>query len=183
MNVSRAFIGLGANLGDPAQAFAAARAAIAALPATRVLRASSLYRSSPVQAIGPDFLNQVVLVETGLCARALLDALLQIERQAGRDRPFPNAPRTLDLDLLLYGNDRDAFVTLDEAGPPSLQLPHPRMHVRRFVLEPLIEITPTIMIPGHGAATSALTPLRADSTQNCVRIETPQPALPKPIES
>ena len=142
----RAWIGLGANLGDAAAAIGRAVAAIGALPGTRLLRASSLYRSAPVQASGPDFLNAVVEVETGLSPQALLAHLLAIEAAAGRQRPYRNAPRTLDLDLLL---------ALDAAGPlcidsPSLTLPHRALHQRAFVLAPLAEIAPGLAVPGHG---------------------------------
>jgi 2-amino-4-hydroxy-6-hydroxymethyldihydropteridine diphosphokinase len=138
----RVFVGLGANLGDPRQAIAEARAAIAALPGTREVAASSLWRSAPVDASGPDFLNAVVELRTALEPRALLEALLAIEREHGRQRPYRNAPRTLDLDLLLHGERR-----IDE---PGLCVPHPRMHLRAFVLDPLAEIAPGLVVPGLG---------------------------------
>jgi 2-amino-4-hydroxy-6-hydroxymethyldihydropteridine diphosphokinase len=109
------------------------------------LRSSSLYRTAPVgNPNQPDFFNAAALIQTTLAPRALLDALLAIERIHGRERSVQNAPRTLDLDLLLYG-DR----LIEE---PGLVVPHPRMHERRFVLDPLVEITPYCIIPGRGAA-------------------------------
>ena len=138
-----AFIGLGANLGDPRGQIRAAIGAIASLPTTRLLAQSSLYRSAPIgYAAQPEFLNAVAQVETDLTPRALLDVLLEIELRSGRSRSFANAPRTLDLDLLLYG---DSVI-----GEPGLQVPHPRMHNRAFVLKPLAEIAPDIEIPGRG---------------------------------
>ena len=146
---TKAFIGLGANLGDREAQVRRAFAALAELPGTRLLAASSLYRSAPVGVVAqPDFINAVAEIETALTARALLDALLAEERRFGRTRKFPNAPRTLDLDLLLYG-DR----VIDE---PGLVVPHPRMHERAFVLAPLAEIAPDIAIPGKGSAAALL---------------------------
>jgi 2-amino-4-hydroxy-6-hydroxymethyldihydropteridine diphosphokinase len=138
--MTEAFIGLGANLGNPAQTLARAVAQIEALPSTQVLRASSVYRSSPINAAGPDYLNSVVAVETGLDAPGLLAGLHRIEQQFGRQRPFPNAPRTLDLDLLLFGDEQHNSATIT--------VPHPRMHERAFVLEPLAEIAPQLKLPG-----------------------------------
>jgi 2-amino-4-hydroxy-6-hydroxymethyldihydropteridine diphosphokinase len=137
-----AWVGLGANLGDPAATLAAALADLAALPATRVEAVSSLYRSTPVDAQGPDFLNAVARLRTALAPPALLQALQRIEQAHGRQRPYPNAPRTLDLDLLLHG--RTVLTS------PALTLPHPRLHLRRFVLDPLAEIDPALDLPGLG---------------------------------
>ncbi len=146
---TKAFIGLGANLGDPEAQVRRAIAALAELPGTRLLAASSLYRSAPVGVVAQlDFINAVAEVETALGARALLDALLAMETRSGRRREFPNAPRTLDLDLLLYG---DRVIT-----EPGLVVPHPRMHERAFVLAPLAEIAPHIAIPGKGRAGALL---------------------------
>jgi 2-amino-4-hydroxy-6-hydroxymethyldihydropteridine diphosphokinase len=115
------------------------------LPDTRLARVSSLYRSAPVGYLDqPDFINAVAQIETGLTPRALLDRLLAIERRYGRVRDFPNAPRTLDLDILLY-----AECIVQE---PGLTIPHPRMHERAFVLVPLVEIAPEAVIPGRGRA-------------------------------
>ena len=137
-----AWVGLGANLGDARATLRAAVGLIGGLADTRVLAKSSVYRTAPVDASGPDFFNAVVEVETRLAPRALLDALLAIERQHGRERPFCNAPRTLDLDLLLYGDEIIAT--------PALTVPHPRMHHRAFVLAPLAELRPGAVIPGRG---------------------------------
>ena len=145
MSTTRAYVALGANLGEPVAHLRAAVADLAALPGTRVVARSSLYRSAPVGLIDqPDFINAVVAVDTPLEALALLRALLAIEARHGRVRSVPNAPRTLDLDLLLYG---EAVVTDVE-----LTLPHPRMHERAFVLLPLLEIAPEVALPGLGAA-------------------------------
>lgn len=140
-----AFIGLGANLGEPRAALTMALAQLDRPPALRVQRVSSLYRTRPVDAAGPDFLNAVAMLRTGLPPLQLLDCLQAIEQTAGRERPYRNAPRTLDLDLLLYEQ-----LCCDT---PRLTLPHPRAHQRLFVLLPLIEIAPEIRIPGQGRAT------------------------------
>ncbi len=146
---SVAYVALGANLGDPVATIAAAIAALADPPATRLLAASSLYRTAPVGLKNqPDFINAVAALETSLTPRDLLEALFAIEARFGRSRGVPNAPRTLDLDLLLYGE-----TTLDET---RLTLPHPRMHQRAFVLLPLLEIAPACRIPGLGAARALL---------------------------
>ena len=129
-----AFVALGANLGDANAAVRWAIDVLAALPDTRLVQASSLYRTAPVDASGPDYINAVARLSTTLDAPALLDALQAIERQAGRERPYRNAPRTLDLDLLLYGDAR--------IDSPRLTVPHPRLHERAFVLVPLAEIAP-----------------------------------------
>lgn len=129
-----AHIALGANLGDPAQALRDALSALGAVPGVRLVCASSLYRTAPVDSSGPDYLNAVAEIATTLTAPALLDALQAIEQQAGRERPYRNAPRTLDLDLLLYGDAR-----IDSS---RLTVPHPRMHERAFVLVPLRELAP-----------------------------------------
>ena len=140
-----ALIGIGANLGDPRARIAAALEALAALSDTTLLRNSSVYRTAPVgKTDQPDFYNAAALIRTTLAPRALLDALLAIELSQGRERSVPNAPRTLDLDLLLYGDQVIA--------EPGLVVPHPRMHERRFVLDPLVEITPYCVIPGRGPA-------------------------------
>jgi 2-amino-4-hydroxy-6-hydroxymethyldihydropteridine diphosphokinase len=143
VRAARAFVGLGANLGEPGRAIAGAIRAIAALPGTRLVAVSSLYRSAPVDAAGPDFLNAVAQISTSLEPLALLRELQAIEQGEGRERPYRNAPRTLDLDLLLYDD-------LVLAGP-VLELPHPRMHSRAFVLRPLAELDPTLRIPGRDA--------------------------------
>ncbi|MDI1245300.1 MAG: 2-amino-4-hydroxy-6-hydroxymethyldihydropteridine diphosphokinase [Rhodoferax sp.] len=129
-----AYLALGANLGDAQATLRAATVSIAALPATRLVAASSLYRTAPLESTGPDYLNAVMAVATRLNAPELLECLQQIENLAGRERPYRNAPRTLDLDLLLYGH-----ASIDS---PALQVPHPRMFERAFVLLPLAEIAP-----------------------------------------
>ena len=145
----RAVIGLGANLGDPAAQLRTAIAAIGRIADTRVLTVSSFYRTAPVGYLAqPEFVNAAVTVETTLAPRALLDALQAIEAAAGRERRFKDAPRTLDLDILLYG-DRVA----DE---PGLTIPHPRLHERAFALAPLAEIEPEAIVPGHGRAADLL---------------------------
>ncbi|MGV3628396.1 MAG: 2-amino-4-hydroxy-6-hydroxymethyldihydropteridine diphosphokinase [Betaproteobacteria bacterium] len=138
-----ACVALGANIGEPLRQIEAAFAALAALPGTRVLARSSLYRSAPVgYADQPDFINAVAMIETALAPHALLDALLAIERAHGRVREFPNSPRTLDLDIVLYGD-----VVLQE---PGLTIPHARMLERAFVMLPLAEIAPDAVVPGQG---------------------------------
>lgn len=134
-----AFVALGANLGDAAQAVRAAIAALEALPEGKLTAASSLYTTAPVDSSGPDYVNAVVRLETGLTAPGLLHALQQIEADAGRTRPWRHAPRTLDLDLLLYGSA--------QIHSPQLEVPHPRMLERAFVLVPLAEIAPDLVGP------------------------------------
>lgn len=165
----RAYIGLGANLGDPAAALSAALVCIAALPRTRLAARSAFWRSAPVEATGPDFVNAVAAVDTALSPRELLEALLAIEHQAGRERPWRNAPRTLDLDLLMHGD----AVLLQAHPVRPLELPHPRMHLRAFVLAPLAELAPTLQVPGHGPV-QALLATCAD--QSLERLPAPQPA-------
>lgn len=136
------FVGLGANLGDARTALHAAMAALAVLPGTRVVHRSSLYRSAPVDAQGPDFVNAVVELRTALSPAALLAALHALEQTHGRQRPYRHAPRTLDLDLLLFGQR--------EVVTDALTLPHPRLHERAFVLQPLLEIAPDAIHPRLG---------------------------------
>ena len=143
------FIGLGANLGDREASLRAAVAALHALPGTRVQRVSALYRSAPVAAGGPDYFNAVAELTTTLAPRPLLHALQAIELAAGRERPYRNAPRTLDLDILLYGNQCIAT--------PQLTVPHPRMHERAFVLLPLAELAPEQVSPAALQAVSGQT--------------------------
>jgi len=136
--IERAYIGLGANLGD---AQATLRTVLEQLRHTTGIRhcvASHFYRTAPVDATGPDYINAVAALDTTLAPLDLLDVLQALENQHGRQRPYQNAPRTLDLDLLLYGN-----TTLDTA---RLTLPHPRMHQRAFVLAPLSELAPTLRL-------------------------------------
>ena len=130
----QAFVAIGANLGDAQASVKAAMDAIGTIERTVVTARSSLYRSAPIESSGPDYINAVVAVRTGLTAEAFLSELQLLEEQAGRERPFPNAPRTLDLDLLMHGNS--------VKDTPKLSLPHPRMRDRAFVLKPLAEIAP-----------------------------------------
>jgi len=139
-----AWVALGANLGDARAALRAAVRALAALQSTQILGVSSLYRSAPVDADGPDYFNAVVALETAQPPLQLLHALHTIEQLAGRKRPWRNAPRTLDLDLLLYGQQ--------QWDSPELTLPHPRMHERAFVLLPLAELAPDLVSAAQHAA-------------------------------
>jgi 2-amino-4-hydroxy-6-hydroxymethyldihydropteridine diphosphokinase len=144
--MTRAFVGLGSNLGDRESTLRAAIGRLRGLRDTEVLRVSTLRNTEPVGFVDqPRFLNGVVELQTALSARMLLGALLELERAFGRDRSTvrPQGPRTLDLDLLLYGNE-----TISEQG---LEVPHPRLHGRKFVLEPLAELDPDLEVPGHGS--------------------------------
>ncbi|NMG43649.1 2-amino-4-hydroxy-6-hydroxymethyldihydropteridine diphosphokinase [Aromatoleum toluvorans] len=159
----RAFIALGANLGDAAAALESAFAALDALADTRLVARSSLYRTAPIGVTGhPDYLNAVAAVDTTLGAKQLLDTLLALEAQHGRTRETELAPRTLDLDLLLYG---DATIS-----QPGLEIPHPRMHLRAFVLVPLAEIAPDTVIPGRGIAAELLDGIRDQRIERLPRI-------------
>lgn len=136
-------VALGANIGEPVRQIEAGMVALAALPGTRLAARSSLYRSAPVGYTDqPDFINAVALIETALAPQALLEALMAIERTYGRVRDFPNAPRTLDLDIVLYG---DSVVQ-----EPGLTIPHARMLERAFVMVPLAEVAPDMQVPGRG---------------------------------
>lgn len=143
-----AYLGLGANLGDARQSLKDAVVCLAQQHAITVLAKSSLYRTAPIDAGGDDYYNLVVKLETSMSAPALLALCHRIEHHFGRERPFRNAPRTLDLDIVLYGDTR-----VDE---PDLVIPHPRAFERAFVLVPLVEIDPDISIPGHGRADALL---------------------------
>lgn len=165
MKLETAFIALGSNLDDPARYMDIGLRELAALPQTRVVRKSSLYRSAPVGYLDqPDFVNAVAQIETGLKPRELLAALLAIEHRHGRVRDFPNAPRTLDLDIALYGD-----LALHEHG---LTIPHPRMHERAFVIVPLAEIAPDALIPGHGTARELLRNVDASSVVRQMDVST-----------
>jgi 2-amino-4-hydroxy-6-hydroxymethyldihydropteridine diphosphokinase len=148
-----AFIGLGSNLGDRAAEIEAALREIGELAATSLVARSSLYESAPLDAGGGDYLNAAARVRTSLAPLVLLRALQAIEARHGRTRPFANAPRRLDLDLLLYG---DAIL-----ATPELTLPHPRLVQRAFVLKPLAEIAPGLRIPGDGVVAETLSALGA----------------------
>jgi len=157
-----AYVGLGSNLESPRRQIASALEALDALPGTSVQSCSSLYRTAPVGYAGqPDFVNAVVCLKTALGPRQLLDALLEIEGEHGRTRSVRNGPRTLDLDLLLHGD-----VRVDE---PGLQVPHPRLTERAFVLVPLAEIAPTLVLP-DGVFVAELAPALAGA-QRIERID------------
>ena len=132
-----AYIALGANLGDAQRTIQQAIADIAKLPNTVLVEASSLYQTAPIDSAGPDYINAVVQVLTSLGPYYLLKQLQNLEQTAGRKRPYTNAPRTLDLDLLLYGS---GHIT-----SPTLTVPHPRMAQRAFVLQPLAQIAPDLV--------------------------------------
>lgn len=136
-----AYVGLGANLGAAADTLHQALQALARTPGLRWVRASGLYRTAPVDATGPDYVNAVAEVGTVLTAPALLDQLQALELGFGRERPYRNAPRTLDLDLLLYGSGR--------IDSPRLTVPHPRLWERAFVLVPLAEMAPHWVTPAQ----------------------------------
>lgn len=146
----QAFVALGANLGDARTTVSAAIAALGEVRQTRLVQASGLYRTAPWEAHGPDFINAVAEVATHLTAHELLHELQALELAAGRERPYRNAPRTLDLDVVLYGSGR-----IDSA---RLTVPHPRMTERAFVLEPLAEIAPDRVSPAQrqGVADQAI---------------------------
>jgi 2-amino-4-hydroxy-6-hydroxymethyldihydropteridine diphosphokinase len=139
-----AYVGVGANLGDAAGAVRNAIELLRHLPETALVARSSLYRTAPVDSSGPDYVNAVAQLSTRLTAPELLRELQRLENAAGRERPYRNAPRTLDLDLLLFGSAR-----IDSA---CLQVPHPRMHERAFVLVPLAEIAPGLVHEAQLAA-------------------------------
>ncbi|SDV49453.1 2-amino-4-hydroxy-6-hydroxymethyldihydropteridine diphosphokinase [Chitinasiproducens palmae] len=139
-----AYLGLGANLGDARQTLKDVVVCLAQQPGITVLAKSSLYVSSPVDAAGDDYHNCVVVVGTTLDARALLELCLDIETQFGRERSYRNAPRTLDIDLLLFGDEQ-----IDE---PDLVVPHPRVTQRAFTLLPLVELDADVVVPGSGRA-------------------------------
>lgn len=139
-----AYIGIGANLGDARANVLDALERLQRQPGCTLMAASGLYRTAPIDSSGDDYINAVARIATTLDAQALLQALHGIEQAHGRERPYRNAPRTLDLDLLLYGD-----ATIRSA---TLTVPHPRITERAFVLVPLLELAPAIHIPGHGPA-------------------------------
>lgn len=159
---TRAYVGLGSNLAGPVRQLETAMAELGALPNTHLAAVSSFYRSAPIggAARQPDYVNAVAALDTLLTPRRLLHALQAIERRHRRRRARANSPRSLDLDLLLYGAHRVAG--------RELQLPHPRLHLRAFVLDPLLEIAPDVAIPGRGRARKLLPRCRA---QRIARID------------
>ena len=163
VNLVPAYIALGANLLEPEEQVRAGFEALAMLPNTLLAAMSSLYRSAPVGYLDqPDFVNAVARIDTALEPRQLLDALLGIEKRFGREREFPNSPRTLDLDIILYGER--------EVREPGLTIPHPRMHERAFVVVPLAEIAPQAIVPGLGTASDLVARVDASSL---TKLETP----------
>ena len=153
-----AYVALGANIGEPRRQLQDAIEELKGLPDTLLVLVSGFYRSDPVgYAEQPEFLNAVAQLDTELPPEALLERLQEIENRHGRERSFPGAPRSLDLDLLLHGTQSIAS--------PRLTLPHPRMHERAFVLEPLTEIAPDIAIPGRGAARELLSACRGQTVE------------------
>ncbi|MFG6449436.1 2-amino-4-hydroxy-6-hydroxymethyldihydropteridine diphosphokinase [Roseateles sp. BYS180W] len=165
-----ALVGLGANLGDAQASVWQAIAACAQCPDTRCLGWSSAWRTAPVDAQGPDFVNAVAVLETTLAPLQLLDALQAIEQQHGRERPYRNAPRTLDLDLLALQGC--------EMAEPRLTLPHPRMFGRAFVLAPLLELCPTWVWPKVGPLEQALLACQ-DQALHVLPGAWPQPPAPQ----
>jgi 2-amino-4-hydroxy-6-hydroxymethyldihydropteridine diphosphokinase len=153
--MARAYVGLGANLGDREATLRAAVAALGAIEGVRVAAVSSFRETDPVGYLDqPRFLNGAAAVDTTLGPRELLDALLAVERSLGRTREGPRfGPRTIDLDLLLYGDE-----SVDE---PGLRVPHPRLQERAFALEPLAELDPGLVVPGHGPLKTLLRKLSA----------------------
>ncbi|WP_342117967.1 2-amino-4-hydroxy-6-hydroxymethyldihydropteridine diphosphokinase [Pseudoduganella sp. OTU4001] len=154
-----AYIGIGANLGDARANVLDAFERLGKLPGASLEAVSSLYRTAPIDSSGDDYINAVARLSTTLPAQALLEALFAIEQAHGRERPYYNAPRTLDLDLLLYGDEQIATATLT--------VPHPRMHQRAFVLLPLLELAPEVVLPGLGPA-AGFAPAVAD--QGIIRL-------------
>jgi|JI10StandDraft_1071094.scaffolds.fasta_scaffold739049_2 2-amino-4-hydroxy-6-hydroxymethyldihydropteridine diphosphokinase len=168
---ARAYIGLGSNLDQPEQQIERAVAALRELASTRLIELSPLYQSKPWgDPDQGDFTNAVAMVDTGLSPQALLESLLAIEQQQGRDRRSArrNGPRTLDLDLLCYGD-----WVIDQ---PGLQLPHPRMAERAFVLVPLSDLAPDLLIPGQGVVSSLLRP---EFASLCWRLPLPGAIAPQ----
>ena len=151
--VVTAYIGLGANLGDAQQALRGAVQALAQTPGIDRVVSSGFYRTAPIEATGPDYINAVAQVHTQLNAMDLLAALQAIEQAAGRERPYRNAPRTLDLDMLLYGSG--------QVNSPTLTVPHPRMGERAFVLVPLADVAPELVPAGalSAVASQTITPI------------------------
>lgn len=143
-----AYVGLGANLGDARATLTAACGQLASVAAIRILRMSRWLASAPVDAAGPEFVNGACLIQTTLTAPELLSALQSVEQAFGRQRPYRNAPRTLDLDLLLFGDAR--------IDSPRLTVPHPRLHERAFALMPLLDLDPGLVVPGLGPAHALL---------------------------
>ena len=154
-----AYLGLGANLGDVRSTMAAACAELQQLAGTSQHRFSPWFQTAPIDSSGPDYLNAVACCETTLMPHALLAEMQRIENQFGRQRLHPNAPRTLDLDLLLYADQ--------SISTPALTLPHPRMHERAFVLLPLAALAPQLVIPGRGPISALLPTVARQQVARC----------------
>lgn len=159
--MTQAYIGLGANLGDARRTVKTAADELTHTVGVNQLTLSGFYRSAPVESSGPDYVNAVAMIQTSLSARSLLEVLQEIEHRHGRERPYRNAPRTLDLDLLLYG--------AQIINEPDLTVPHPRMHQRAFVLKPLSDLAPDLRLAQGSLRTllaacadQELTPLSED---------------------
>lgn len=167
-----AYLGLGANLGDARQTLKDAIVCVAQHASLTVVARSGFYRSAPVDADGDDFMNAVVAIDTSLAASRLLALCHAIEHHFGRERPFRNAPRTLDLDVLLFGDD-----VIDT---PELTVPHPRMTQRAFVLIPLVEVSPDVIIPGLGRAADFID---AVADQRIEKVEICQCRIPNRVPS
>lgn len=150
-DAERIFVGLGANLGDAAASVRNAMPLLGSLPQTTFVAASGLYRSPPLDAAGPDYINAIAELRSGLAPEALLAQLQSLEQRFGRERPYRHAPRTLDLDLLFYGERHLASA--------SLTLPHPRAHERAFVLAPLADLAPQWRLANGKTVAQALTKL------------------------
>ncbi len=163
--MTNVYIGLGGNLGDSKKFLSLAAQKIAQYPDFRNVQVSSLYKTEPIDASGPDYLNAVMKLETELGPDKILKVLLKIEQELGRERPagVHNAPRVIDCDLLLAGDNQlnSAFLTL----------PHPRMHERAFTLVPCLELNPKLSIPDHGLAVDLLKKLKS---QRIEKYKTPQ---------
>ena len=153
----KAWIGLGGNLGNVREALCAALQTLRHLPHFKDIRVSSLYRSAPVDATGDDFINAVASFQTTLKPLLLLHLLQAIEQQFGRERPYWHAPRTLDLDLLLY-----ADLVMQE---PELTLPHHAMHERAFVLRPIAELDESVVVPCHGVVKDLLDGVKSQAIE------------------
>ena len=158
---TRCYIGLGANLGDALATLRQAVESLARLPGSRLVAVSSPYRSAPIDSSGPDYFNAAVALDTELASQQMLAKLQEIEAAHGRERPYRNAPRTLDLDLLLFGD-----AVLDE---PGLTLPHPRLHERAFVLQPLLELAPDLAHPTRGALAGLLPQVQGQAIERLPR--------------
>lgn len=157
MTPTRCYIGLGANLGDALATLRQAADVLAGLPRSRLVALSSPYRTAPIESSGPDYFNAVAALDTELSPQELIGKLQELETAYGRERPYRNAPRTLDLDILLFGE-----LVLHE---PGLTLPHPRLHERAFVLHPLLELVPALVHPTLGPLQGHLPAVRGQAIE------------------